>query len=93
MWLMKSNVYVCLLSGSAMALAKAGESSGQSSNAATEALRTTITKSSRPTLGPFARISPLDTCSPIQARTRYETIPPGGPCAHSEFSRQLYKRE
>lgn len=37
MWFKKSTVYVCLLGGSAMALALVGQSSGQNSSAATEA--------------------------------------------------------
>ncbi|HEV1993285.1 MAG TPA: di-heme oxidoredictase family protein [Candidatus Acidoferrum sp.] len=37
MWFKKSTVYVCLLTGSAMALAMAGKSSGQNSSTATEA--------------------------------------------------------
>ena len=37
MWLRKSTLYVCLLTGSAMALAMAGKSSGQNSSNATEA--------------------------------------------------------
>ena len=37
MWLRKSTVHVCLLTGSAMALAFAGQSSGQSASTATEA--------------------------------------------------------
>jgi len=37
MWLKKSTVYVCLLTGLAMALALAGQSSGQNSSTATEA--------------------------------------------------------
>jgi CxxC motif-containing protein (DUF1111 family) len=37
MWFRKSTVYVCLLTGSAMALAMAGQSSGQNPSTATEA--------------------------------------------------------
>jgi CxxC motif-containing protein (DUF1111 family) len=37
MWLKKSTLYVCLLTGSAVALALAGNSSGQNSSTATEA--------------------------------------------------------
>jgi CxxC motif-containing protein (DUF1111 family) len=37
MWFKKSTVYLCLLGGSAMALALVGQSSGQNSSAATEA--------------------------------------------------------
>jgi CxxC motif-containing protein (DUF1111 family) len=37
MWLKKSTLYVCLLTGSAVALAMAGKSSGQNSSNATEA--------------------------------------------------------
>ncbi len=37
MWFKKSTLYVCLLTGSAMALAMAGKSSGQNTSTATEA--------------------------------------------------------
>src|ERR1700730_15890935 len=93
MWSNKTGVYVRLLTGLAIALATDGRYADQDFRMATVTLRSTITKASPPTLGLPSSRSSSDTFKSNQAGTTYETIPPGGPCAHSEFSCQLCKKE
>lgn len=51
----KATLHVCLLNGLAMVIEIPEPSSGQDTSTATEAPRTTIVKSNRPTLGLFRR--------------------------------------
>jgi hypothetical protein len=70
--------YVCLVTALTMALAMAGQSSGQSFNTATVAHRTTTIKSLVQRLG-SQQETLLDTRSSQSERTTYETNPAGGP--------------
>jgi hypothetical protein len=63
MWSHKTVVYVRLLTCLALVPAMAGRSFGQDSGAATMALRATIIKSHRPTLG-LSRKLPLSQVRP-----------------------------
>ncbi len=87
----KNRVYARLLTGLAMALAMAGPSASQAPGRPLRLPRTT--KINRQTVGLFARSSPIDAFTPIHGCITYQTIPIGGPCAHSEFPRHLGKKE